>query len=70
MSLYVLVLRGADGMPDEVRYHDRPLEVGHLVRLSGRDWFVASGEDVDGRVLDPSGAEISAHYICHRADGT
>ena len=68
MSLYVLVMRGADGLPDEVRYSDRPLHVGGRLPLNGRDWVVTAVEDTEGRLVDPSGAPVTARYICTRAD--
>jgi hypothetical protein len=68
MSLYVLVMRRANGLPDEVRYHDRPLNVGSLMSLNGRDWVVTAVEDTEGRLVDPSGAPVIARYICTRAD--
>jgi len=68
LGLYVLLLRGSDGVPDEVRYHDRPLRVGRPVRVDGRAWIVKTVENTAGRLLDPSGAEVRARYICARAD--
>jgi hypothetical protein len=66
MSLYLLDMRGRDGKPDEVRYHDRPLRVGEAVDLNGKLWTVAKAEDTAGRLLDPSGASITARYVCQR----
>jgi hypothetical protein len=68
MGLYVLVMRGVDGLPDEVRYSDRPLHVGSRLPLNGRDWVVTAVEDTEGRLVDPSGALVIARYICTRAD--
>ena len=68
MSLYVLLLRKGDGLSDEIRYHDRPLKVGDPVRVDGSGWVVSAIEDTAGRLLDPSGAEVSALYTCTRAD--
>jgi hypothetical protein len=70
MSLYVLVLRGSDDGPDEVRYHDRPLTVGRPVHIDGRAWIVETAEETAGRLLDPSGAGVSARYICIHTDRT
>ena len=66
MSLYLLVMRGRDGVPDEVRYHDRPLRVGEAVDVNGKLWLVAEAEDTAGQLLDPSGASIAARYVCQR----
>jgi hypothetical protein len=64
MSLYVLVLRHGDGLPDEVRYHDRELKVGDSLSVGGREWIVETGEDTAGRLFDQRGAQVSARYIC------
>jgi len=68
MGLYVLVMQGANGLPDEIRYSDRPLKVGSRLPLNGRDWVVTDVEDTKGRLVDPSGAPVAARYICTRAD--
>jgi hypothetical protein len=68
MSLYVLVMRRGDDLPDEIRFHDRPLTVSSRVSVGGRDWVVTAVEDTKGTLRDPSGAEVTARYICARAD--
>ena len=66
MSLYMLVMRGQEGVPDEVRYHDRPLRVGQAVDVNGKLWLVSEAEDTAGRLQHPSGAPITARYLCLR----
>jgi hypothetical protein len=66
MSLYQLVMRRRDGVPDEVRYHDRPLKVGQVVDIGGKLWIVADAKDTTGRLQDPSGASITARYVLAR----
>jgi len=68
MGLYVLVMRGANGLPDEIRYSDRPLNVGSRLRVNSRGWVVTDVENTEGRLVDPSGAPVIARYICTRAD--
>ena len=70
MSLYLLVMRGRDGVPDEVRYHDRPLNIGQAVDIDGKLWIVAESEDTTGRLQDPSGASITTRYVCQRQQRT
>ena len=54
MALYEVVLRFRDR--EEVRLTDRPLEVGHTVRIEGAEWLVERRH--------PRRGAKAARYVC------
>jgi hypothetical protein len=36
--------------------------------VDGREWIVTAVDDTDCHLLAPGGAEVSARYVCKRAD--
>ena len=68
MALHVLFMRNGDGGPDEVRYQDRALKIGQRVKVGGRDWVVTAADYAPHSLPIYGGVEITARYICKRAD--
>jgi hypothetical protein len=65
--LYQVILQ-QDDRPDEIRLHDRPLKLGEHFSLLGHRWEVHGVEDGSSVTLaEPSGARVSARYLCRRA---
>ena len=62
MALYPVILE-RDDRPDEIRLHDRPMQLGQNFPLLGRLWEVHIVDD-DSKAMLVTGELVSARYFC------